>query len=323
MSPDSLDALVELIQSTPPADFRGLVVIKDGKLIQEEYFHTFWRETIHDVRSAGKSVTSLLFGIAIDKGYVDGEDQRLADVLSAAAAREASADGFQNITLRHVLTMTTGLDADDEDPSSPGRTGRWLTRDDWVDYMVRLPMRSEPGQNWVYTDVSPVLLGGIIREASGQTLSDFAHEHLFEPLGIREVYWYTGPGGQTAAMGNLYLTTLDFAKLGLLMLNEGAWSGEQIVSARWVRESTQAHVDISATSPFASSYGFMWYQGVAEVGDASHTYTFASGNGGNVLFIVPDENLVVAITSSAYGQGHGHPRTHNVFRRVLASIGSE
>ena len=320
LSPDALAELVEVIQTTPPADFRGLVVIKDGRLVVEEYFHTYWRDTIHDIRSAGKSVTSLLFGIAIDKGYVQGVDQRLVELFPARRSSGEPDDGFSDITLRHLLTMTSGLDAGDDRDDSPGRTGAWITRPDWTETLLSLPMRAAPGEQWTYTDVSPVLLGAIIEKTSGKRLDAFAREHLFEPLGIREVYWYTGIGGQTAAMGNLYLSTLDFAKLGQLMLDGGLWRGQRVVSTKWVRESVRQHRDISGTNPFATGYGFMWYQSTVEVGDRKHATYFASGNGGNVLMVVPGARLVVAVTSSAYGQGYGHQRTHNVIRRVLDAI---
>jgi len=121
-------------------------------------------------------------------------------------------------------------------------------------------------------------------------------------------------------MGNLYLSTLDFAKVGLLLLDAGVWQGNRIVSERWVRESTSQRIDISDSNPFATGYGFLWYQAEAEVAGRTHAYYFASGNGGNVLFIVPSLRLVVAITSSAYGQRYAHRRTHNVFRGVLSSV---
>ncbi|MEM8929678.1 MAG: serine hydrolase [Acidobacteriota bacterium] len=320
LSTESLTELVEVIQTTPPADFRGLVVLKDGRLVVEEYFYTYWRDTIHDIRSAGKSVTSLLFGIAIDKGYVDSADQRLVELFPEVSSRTGTDDGFADITLRHVLTMTSGLDADDDRNDSPGRTGAWITRPDWVDYILSLPMRAAPGEQWTYTDVSPILLGAIIEKASGQRLDAFAREHLFDPLGIREVYWYTGVGGQTGAAGNLYLSTLDFAKLGQLMLDEGLWRGKRIVSASWVRESVRQQRDISDTNPFSTGYGFLWYQSTVTVGDRQHAAYSASGNGGNVLMVVPDLQLVVAVMSSAYGQGYGHQRTRNVIGRVLEAI---
>lgn len=320
LDPDTLQAMLSLVRITPPADFRGLVVIKGGRLVVEEYFHTYWRETIHDVRSAGKSITALLLGIAIDKRLIASEEQRLSEFFPGMRPGGASADAFADITLRHLLTMSSGIDADDADDRSPGQTSRWLNREDWVRYALALPMRSTPGEKWVYTDISPMLIGAVIEKVSGMRLADFAREHLFTPLGIREYYWYTGRGGRTGPMGNLYLSTLDFAKLGQLMLRNGQWQGRQVVSTRWTRALSAQRFDISGTNPFATGYGYMWYQGVRVVNGHKYEYHFASGNGGNVLIVLPELDMVVALTSSAYGQGYGHQRTQNIFESILRSI---
>lgn len=317
---DTLQAMLELIRNTPPADLRGIVVIKGGRLVVEEYFHTYWRETIHDVRSAGKSITALLLGIAIDQGLVASEDQRLSDFFPGVRSVGASPDLFGEITLRHLLTMSSGLDADDNDERSPGRTSMWLDREDWVKYAFALPMRSKPGDAWVYTDVGPMLAGAVIEKVTGMQLAEFARQHLFSPLGIREYYWYTGRGGSTGPMGNLYLSTLDFAKLGQLVLREGQWQGRRVVSVRWIRAMRVQHFDIADRSPFAIGYGYMWYQGARVVNGHRYEYQMASGNGGNVLFIVPELDMVVAVTSSAYGQGYGQQRTQNVFEFILRSV---
>jgi CubicO group peptidase (beta-lactamase class C family) len=181
-------------------------------------------------------------------------------------------------------------------------------------------MRSKPGETWVYTDVSPLLIGAVVEKVTGMRLAEFAREQLFAPLGIREYYWYTGRGGSTGPMGNLYLSTLDFAKLGQLVLRGGVWQGRRIVSARWTRALCVERFDISALNPFATGYGYMWYQGAKTVNGQTYRYCFASGNGGNVLIVVPELDMVVALTSSAYGQGYGHQRAQNIFEFLLRSI---
>lgn len=121
-------------------------------------------------------------------------------------------------------------------------------------------------------------------------------------------------------MGNLYLTTLDLARIGALVLNKGQWQGRQIVSEKWLEEMTKPRMKISPPNPFSETYGFFWYNTTKRVGDRSCRCYFASGNGGNVLFVVPDVNLVVALTSTAYGQGYGHQRSHNIFQYVLKAL---
>jgi CubicO group peptidase (beta-lactamase class C family) len=165
-----------------------------------------------------------------------------------------------------------------------------------------------------------MLIGAIIEEASGKKLADFAREHLFSKLGIREFYWYTGPGGRTGPMGNLYLSTLDFARIGQLIINKGVWQGQQVVSSHWIDMLDDVKFDISKSNPFVTGYGYLWYTGLKKVNNKKYNYICASGNGGNLLFVVPSENLVVSLTSSAYGQGYGHQRSHNIFHLILKAI---
>jgi CubicO group peptidase (beta-lactamase class C family) len=318
MSQDTITKLIKIINSTPPNDFRGLIVIKDNKLVVEEYFNTFWRETIHDIRSAGKSVTSLLLGIAIDKGLVKSTEQSVYGFFPSPKFTQPKTDGHRNIKIKHLLAMSSGLSADDDDDNSPGRTGNWLTEDHWVNFANSLPMIFEPGQKFVYNDICPMLVGAIIEVTSGKKLSDFAKENLFSPLGIKDNYWYTAPNGSTVPMGNLYLSTLDFAKLGQLVINKGQWQGKKIISSTWINEMLTKQLDID--DGVANGYGYFWWRATKNVNSKKYDCIYASGNGGNVLFIVPSENLVVCLTSSAYGQRYGHRRSRNIFEYVLRSL---
>lgn len=320
MNQDTIAKLIQLIKSTPPNDFRGVVVIKDNKLVVEEYFNTYWRETVHDIRSAGKSITSLLLGIAIDKGLVKSTEQSIYDFFPSPKFIRPAKDGHQDIKIKHLLAMSSGLSADDNDHNSPGGTGNWLTNDNWVNFAIALPMLFTPGEKYVYNDVCPMLVGAIIEEASGKKLSDFARDNLFTPLGIREYYWYTAPDGRTGPMGNLYISALDFAKLGQLVINKGQWYGKKIISSTWINEISTKRFDISKEDPFANSYGYFWFFASKEVNGKKYDCIYASGNGGNLLFVVPSENLVVSLISSAYGQGYGHRRSRNIFEYILKSL---
>lgn len=320
LDPAAVKEMLELIRTTPPNDFRGLVVMKDGNIVLEEYFNTYWRDTIHDIRSAGKSVTALLLGIAIDKGLVRSVDQPIRDFLPRPAGLSASEDRYAQITIANLLTMSSGLDADDGDEGSAGNAEKWMPRDDWAQFALTLPFTSKPGAKWVYSDVCPMLIGAIIEKRAGMKLSEFARRNLFEPLGVREWYWYTGRGGSTGAAGNLYISTLDFAKIGQLVLDGGRWQGRQLVSESWIAEMQRKRFDISGTNPFASGYGYFWWLGEKQLDQRTYGFSFASGNGGNVVFVVPAEHLVVSLTSSAYGQGYGHQRAHNIFALILKAL---
>lgn len=320
LNPDTIAKIIQLIRATPPNDFRGIVIIKDHKLVLEQYFSTYWRETIHDIRSAGKGITALLLGIAIDKGLVKSAEQSIYDFFPAPKFIQPAKDEHQNIKIKHLLTMSSGLYADDDDNNAPGNTGNWLTKENWVNFAVALPMLFKPGEKYVYNDVCPMLIGAIIEEASGQKLADFARENLFTPLGIREYYWYTAANGKTGPMGNLYLSALDFAKLGQLIINHGQWQGKQVLSKNWIDEISKKRFDLKDNDPFAEGYGYFWFLKTIEINKHRYECVYASGNGGNLLFVVPSENLVVSLLSSAYGQGYGHHRSRNIFTYVLKAL---
>ena len=247
-------------------------------------------------------------------------DQSIYDFLPSPKFVRPDKDGHLDIKIKHLLTMSSGLSADDDDDNSPGGSGNWLTKDNWVNFAIALPMIFTPGQKYAYNDVCPMLIGAIIEETSGKKLSDFAKEYLFSPLGIREFYWYTASNGSTGPMGNLYISALDFAKLVQLVINKGQWQGKTIVSPTWINEISRKRFDVSKEDPFANAYGYFWFTTTKEVHGKKYDCIYASGNGGNVLFIVPDENLVVSVISSAYGQGYGHHRSHKIFTLILASL---
>jgi CubicO group peptidase (beta-lactamase class C family) len=163
MNADTIARLIKSINTTPPKDFRGIVVIKNNNLVVEEYFNTYWRETIHDIRSAGKSVTALLLGIAIDKGLVKSTEQSIYDFFPRAKFDQPKKDGHQEIKIKHLLAMSSGLSADDDDNNSPGGTGNWITANHWVNFATSLPMIFKSGEKFVYNDICPMLVGAHYR----------------------------------------------------------------------------------------------------------------------------------------------------------------
>lgn len=317
---DTIRRLVNLIGNAQPNDFRGVVVIKDHKIVLEEYFNTYWRETVHDIRSAGKSVTSMLIGIAIDKGFVKGIDQPIMDFFTKEKATFKISKQVEDITIKDILTMSSGLDADANDINSKGNELYLLASDDWVKFALQLPTAFEKGRQYRYNSVCAMLAGAIIENATGMQLSAFADQYLFGPLGINNYYWYAGPHHRTAGMGNIYFTAFDFAKLGVLLTQNGQWEGKQIISQSWIKDMFTKHLDISAQDPFGDGYGYLWYISSKEVNNKAYTYFYASGNGGNKLYVVPELDLVVSILSSAYGRGYGHGRAENIFQLILQSV---
>lgn len=317
---DAINALIPKLDNLEHRDFIGLVVIKDRKLVIEWYYNTYWRNHINDIRSAGKSITSLLLGVALKEGLVQSLDQDIYSFFSKEKNPSLHED-YKKIKIRHLLDMASGLDADSDDGQTPGNAGQWMGKDEWVSYILSVPLAEEPGERFVYADINAALVGAIIEETSGMSLKDFAKQKVFDPLGIKEFYWYTNTANQTVAAGNLYLSTLDFAKLGVLVTNEGKWANQQIVEADYIKMLLERKVfDLSDWWTFTDAYGMFWYKTQREFNGRKFDYLWASGRGGNHLVVIPDENMVVALTSSAYGPRYGHARAYNIVGELLKAL---
>jgi CubicO group peptidase (beta-lactamase class C family) len=182
--------------------------------------------------------------------------------------------------------MTAGLDARDSYLYEWEGLQRMRNSDDWVQYMLDLPMAQPPGTGFEYTNGVSFLLSALIHETTGVSTLAFAEEHLFGPLGISDVDWATNPQGIYIGWGELRMTPYDMAKIGYLYLNHGSWAGEQIVPAEWVRSSTTHHVNAT----LSDGYGYQWWVD-------SEGFYMALGYAGQFIYVVPDKDLVVIFTS--------------------------
>ena len=317
---DSINALTDTISKFRQRDFRGLIVIKDNKIVLENYYNTFWRNHIHDIRSAGKSITAMLLGVAIKDGLVKNLEQ---DVYSFFPKKKYPSihEDYKKVKLIHLLNMVSGLDADSDNPKTMGSEGKWIAKDEWLSYLLSVPLSNEPGKKWVYADINAVLIGAIIEEKSGMSLRDYAKQKVFEPLEIKEFYWYTNASNQTGAAGNLYISTLDFAKLGLLVANKGKWGNKQLADNDYMNRLLSEHSSaIGDYNPLADEYGMLWYRTKRKFGDNEINYLWASGNGGNHLVVVPEENMVIAMTSGAYGNWYPHTRAYFILSKIFQAL---
>ena len=322
LSVDSLNVLFRLIEDTPPEDFRALSVARHGELIVDAYFNSYNRNSLHDIRSATKSITGLLVGIALEQGVLPGLDAPMPQLFPVQKITWDANSRKSSITLRNLLTMQSALDADAFDMNSPGNEANWLGENfDWLEYVINIPMRAdEPGERYVYNSANAFLAGAAIEVSTGNTLESFARENLFQPLGISEFYWSHGPGGHTAGMGNLYLNNRDFLKFGQLILDDGAWDSHQVLPPDWALVATEKYAELPMPFFDTHGYGFLWYVGTKQIRGRQIDYTFASGNGGNVVYVVPQLDLVVALMSSGYGTGYGNNRSNNIFEFILRSV---
>jgi len=317
---DSINALDNIIDNSKQRDFRALIVIKDNKLAIEYYYNSFWRNHIHDIRSAGKSITSLLLGVAIQEGYIQDLNQDVYSIFSKDKYPSINED-YKKVKLIHLLNMVSGLDADSDNSDTPGNARHWIAKDEWVNYLLSIPLIRKPEKKWVYADINAVLIGAIIEEKSGMSLKDFAKQKVFDPLGIKEFYWYTNTSNQTGGAGNLYISSLDFAKLGYLVSNKGKYGDKQIADSNYInRLINENSSEIGDYNPLADGYGMLWYKSKRKFGAKEVEYLWASGNGGNHLVIVPEENIVIAMTSGAYGNWFPHKRAYLILGKLIQAI---
>lgn len=306
------DALVSFDRDEHP-DLRGVIVLRDGRTVAERYYNGETADTLHDVRSAGKSVTALVMGIAIDRGWIRSLDDRVAKYWP-----EARSSAIGMVSIRDLLTMRSGLAAFDEDPASPGNEDKLDMADDPAAFLLAVPNADPPGTRYRYNSITSYAAGIVVTKATGANMAEFARSSLFDPLGIERWNWASDAAGYTKGQGNLWLTLRDFATIGEMVRGKGVYRGRRIISARWIGEALAPRVDISADDPFADGYGYFWYSKVHDIGGEHVSVSFASGNGGNKLYVIPSRHMVVAITSSAYGRGHGQRRSEAILKAVLS-----
>lgn len=297
MSKDKLGSkpVQELFQKILHGQYHGLdalLVAQHGRLVLEEYFYLGGRDRIHSVQSVTKSVTSLLIGIALDQGLIKGLDVPLRSFFPAYVDSSQTA---ASPTLRHALTMSAALDwAEDISYSDPRNDAVGMNQSkDMYQYVLskKADATDKPGEKFEYNSGISVLLGGVLLKATGKPADQYARQTLFTDMGIQKFSWSSG-GGEVHTGGGLFLKPRDLLKMGQLVLDEGKWRGKQVVSASWIKESTAAHLPTNAFGRDAA-YGYQWWRGGFPVGEQTVPVIYASGYGGQMLYIVPDLDLLI------------------------------
>jgi CubicO group peptidase (beta-lactamase class C family) len=262
---------------------------------------------------------SALVGIAIDRGALTGDTELAMKRLPYKQYANPS-PLKKRITLRDLLTMRSGFACDDWDGSSPGNESRVYQSEDWVKFVMDLPMVNPPGTKGSYCSGNVKIAERIVERATGKPLTQFAQENLFSPLGIRasDLRWNTTLSKSNAAtFGQLYLRPRDMLKLGVLFHQGGSWNGRQVISREWVRRSTAQWSTVGD-----QRYGyFWWHQWVnapAPEGMRHVDMVVATGNGGQKIYLVPSLDLVVVLTGGNYNTNS--PATAIMSRELLPAL---
>ncbi|MEM1191094.1 MAG: serine hydrolase [Pseudomonadota bacterium] len=306
-----LEALAERIRSDPEINIHSVLVVRHGKLVFEEYFRgtdeawgedlgqiQFNRNTLHDLRSVTKSVTSAVVGIAIAEGRIPGVDTSAFELFPAYA--DHLAPNKARLTLHHILTMSAGLDwFEPPDYANPGNDEiRMISSPDPVAFTLGRSFRTPPGEAFEYNGGLPTLLGYLLEEAYGQRGDELFSQKLFLPLGISDYEFHANANGLLAYASGLRLTPRAMAKLGLLYLQKGIWMGRQLLPEAWVASSLTPHLPSSWTP----GYGYQWWimKFTGEVGDV--WVPAAIGNGHQRIFILEPQGMVVVVTAGHYNE---------------------
>ena len=291
-------------------NIKSLLIVKDGKLVVEEYYppgdvreQEFKRFAPQEQTSATKSVTSILIGIAIDQHLIKSVDETVATFFPEYADSFKDPDKAK-IRIRDLLTMQAGLSWDEWTyPYTDARNThvQMLRSKDPIRYVLEQPIVAPQGAKFAYSSGNSIVLGKIISKATGKRVEKFAEQVLFEPLGITDFYWGKYPGEIVQTGGGLFLRPRDMAKIGYLYLKGGRWGDHQIVSENWVKESTKDQVgaDKIPKAAQADGYGFQWWLSSFKVGEQDFDSFSARGRGGQFILVVPKLELVAVFTSPA------------------------
>lgn len=273
---------------------QSLIIQKDGQIIHEDFNGSVRGNNPTNIKSASKSIISLLIGIAIDEGFIESVNQPIGDFFPEYF--EQNPDSAKAaITIRNLLTMRSGLET-----TSFRNYGRWVMSNNWVEFTLDQPFEEEPGGRMVYSTGTSHLLSVILTRATGMSTRAFANEYLFDPMNIRIGGWDRDPQGFYMGGNNLAVSPRDLLKIGTMMMDVGEYNGQQIVSKDWVMESVQVYTR-SNYNPY--NYGYMWWRRM--VGE--YQLFFAWGNGGQYIMILPELESVISITSDL-GRSNGSRR---------------
>ena len=321
---NKIEALNRKIAENRFENINGIVVIKEGQLLIEEYFNGEGRESLHDPRSVGKSFASTMLGIAIAENYIKSEALQLKEFYDLKAFKNYS-PAKDNVTLKSLLTMSSGFLGDDSDYDSPGNEEFMYPTDDWVKFALNLPIQKDKimGKDYSYFTAGAVLLGDIIHKSVPDGLVSYADKKLFSPLGITNYKWQYTPQNVGNTAGGLQLRAVDFAKYGQLYKNKGKWNGKQILTEEWIEKSFSKHVEqFNDNNGF---YGYLFWNKIYTVNGKDYEVSFCTGNGGNKIFIFKDIPFVVVITASAYNMPFAHSNVDKMMNEYIlpAIIGKQ
>lgn len=262
----------------------SVLISQHGELIEEEYFSRMTNRRANNIKSASKSVLSIIVGIAIEKGYLEGVDQPIGEFFPDYFEANPAPDK-ESITIGDLLTMRSGLAS-----TSRAHYGRWVASPNWIHYTLDRPLEGEPGRDRTYSTGNTHLLSVIITRATGMSTLAFANQYLFRPMNISIAGWDRDPQGYYLGGNNMAMYPRDMIKIGRLMMDMGVYNDQQIVSGEWIMRSVEP---VTGRRSNNQNYGYLWFRRSA----GSYDMVYAFGNGGQYIMMIPELDAVVTVTT--------------------------
>lgn len=267
-------------------NIKSAIIVHDGYIIDEYYASGYTASSVFPVHSCSKSITSALFGIALEKGFIKDVNAPIYNFFP-----ELDEDSpYSHITLAQLLSNTSGIKTTENDWYN------WRSSSNWTDYLFHSPVVYKPGSTFSYSTGNTHLLSNVIERVTGKNLFAFAQEVLLHPIGMTSATCGNSPEGVGDGGNGFRMTAKDMALFGLLYLQNGNINGKQIISEDWIKTSTSAHV----VRHQASDYGYQWW--INSFG--KHSVYFANGHGEQFIFVIPDTRFVITFTSGYNDNSH-------------------
>jgi CubicO group peptidase (beta-lactamase class C family) len=306
MARAQLAPVAELTQELERGGHAGIesFILKTDGAIVGRYVAPQLTKKPPDLRSATKSITALLVGIAIDRGEISSIRAKVADLLPNYRDLLTSDPAKAQLTIEDLLTMRSGLACNDWDEKSPGHEDKMYRKRDWVAFWASQPMQASPGERFSYCTGNAIALGAILSNATGVPPDQYAATHLFGPLGITHADWARWNRGKSVDTGgHLRLAPDDLLRVGELVLARGVAGGQRLVSDEWITAMTTPRAEIPGQS---QQYGYLWWLDHTKIPGLPQTpLWWAQGNGGNLLIVLPGVSSVVVVTGTRFNRPDG------------------
>ncbi|NOU18622.1 MAG: serine hydrolase [Bacteroidales bacterium] len=316
LNPDTLKRINEYLRNGEYGKISGIVILAKSKVLFEQYYGFNNPSTLHPISSVTKSVTSLITGICIDKGYLNSIDTPIWTFFPEYKSIFEKDTIKKRITIRNLLNQTTGLQWD-EWTTHYSYAGNALielsqSRQNWVEYTLKLNNECKPSTKFSYNSGNSQVIEKILCKLSSHNFEWLVKNYLFEPLGIKNYHWDTYANNGIPAWGGLYLTTRDMARFGTLICNHGCWGDYQVISNDWIEKSTR----IESKSDKAG-YGLHWWVTTQPDG---MPLIYAAGYGDQFIYIAPDKKIVIAVNGQNFTDYKWARSIDSLIKSIFSSV---